>query len=224
VLQRFGLNLFLNESRLLRYKHRLRLHILLLEGLHIHHLLLWGDSLAILELGHHMSLVLHVLLILIVEHLLGKSRLESVIKLHPCSYGLLHVHVNLFVGGAVFHEYVLSFLILDSLGGLFDWDITSVRSEQSVGLAALFNFFILNQKRRDYRRALFLTSSRWVSIWMSVSAFSRNTISMPEGMRYSLNRFSCMLASYAKTKDECSKPIPSSIQRECVSIPDSCKY
>lgn len=71
MLERFGLNLFLNESRLLGHKHRLRLHILLLEGLHVHHLLLLGDSLAILELGHHMSLVLHVLLILIVEHLLG---------------------------------------------------------------------------------------------------------------------------------------------------------
>jgi hypothetical protein len=50
------------------------------------------------------------------------------------------------------------------------------------------------------------TSVRWVSIWINVSAFSRKRISNPDGTLYELNLFSCILASYAKTKDECVKP------------------
>ena len=43
-------------------------------------------------------------------------------------------------------------------------------------------------------------------MWIRVRAFSRNTISIPLGIRYSLNLFSCIFASYANTKLECSNP------------------
>ena len=43
-------------------------------------------------------------------------------------------------------------------------------------------------------------------------AFSRKTISIPLGIRYSLKRFSCMFASCANTNEECSKPTQNSLK------------
>ena len=49
-------------------------------------------------------------------------------------------------------------------------------------------------------------------MWIRVRAFSRNTMSIPLGILYSLNRFSCILASWAKAKEVCSKPTSSNVK------------
>jgi len=51
-----------------------------------------------------------------------------------------------------------------------------------------------------------LTSLRWVSMWISVKAFSKKSTSRPEGTLYELNLLSCMLASCAKANAECWNP------------------
>ena len=61
-------------------------------------------------------------------------------------------------------------------------------------------------RQAESDRTEVLTSSKWVSMWIRVRAFSRKTMSIPLGILYSLNRFSCMFASCANTNDECSKP------------------
>ena len=109
------------------------------------------------------------------------------------------LHILIWLSIDICHQNVGPFLLKHCARGLFDCDVASVRSKQGIRLSTLLDFFILQS-------TFGLTSSKWVSIWMRVRAFSRKTMSMPEGMRYSLNLLSCMLASCAKTNDECSKP------------------
>ena len=58
-------------------------------------------------------------------------------------------------------------------------------------------------------------------MWIRVRAFSRNTMSIPLGILYSLNRFSCILASWAKAKDVCSKPTSSNVKTGLIRSADA---